>query len=296
MENSATAKCLDVAERILSALDDKSIYQRYLTAKTNLNSNSSSLSPGLKSINHINEALTKSIQDERNRKTNSSISSYIIQELHSIQMRILPNTADLQHNTVEESISSLLSVIDTKVTSHQFLKQKLTKENQRLKEAISQIKEVSMNDIQEGRKKRISNDESWSQRRIRLIELEKAAQNEKQKLRQQIEKTKKENGDLMVEITQMNLKTNERKELIQEAEAQVDVISDNISQLTEEANKLKYELQIAKNSDVSLANIQKYKSSTSNLNIEKKRLLDEIEKLKKRNNMLNAQINLKNKR
>ena len=296
MENSATAKCLDVAERILSALDDKSIYQRYLTAKTNLNSNSASLSPGLKSISHINEALTKSIQDERNRKTNSSISSYIIQELHSIQMRILPNTADLQHNTVEESISSLLSVIDTKVTSHQFLKQKLTKENQRLKDAISQIKEVSMNDIQEGRKKRISNDESWTQRKARLIELEKAAQNEKLKLKQQIEKTKKDNGDLMVEITQMNLKTNERKELIKEAESQIDVLSDNITQLTEEANKLKYELQMAKNSDASLANIQKFKSSASNLNIEKKRLLDEIEKLKQRNNMLTAQINMKNRR
>ena len=114
-------------------------------------------------------------------------------------------------------------------------------------------------------------------------------------MQKQIEKIKKENGDLMVEITQMNLKTNERKTLIQEAEAQVDVISDHIASLTEEADKLKYELEMAKNSDASLANIQKFKKSSKNLATEKQRLLDEIELLRKRNNMLTAQLERRRK-
>lgn len=289
MENTSTSKCLEVAEKILSVLEDKSVYQRYLQAKKKLNSTQ------YNSFSQLNAELSRNMQEVQSRKTNTSVSSYVIKELHTIQMQILPNTADLLHDTVEESIASLLSVIGTKITSHQFLKQKLTNENKKLKEAISQIKEVSLNDIQEGRKQRISNDESWSQRKSRLIELEKAAQNEKAKIKKQIEKTKSENGDMRVEVAKINLEIEDRKKIIAEAEEHVDLISDDINSLNEELNRLKYELEMAKNSNNSLSSIQKYKKTNTSLMMEKKRLINEIEELKKKNNMLNVQISSRKK-
>ena len=289
MDSSSIDKCLEVAEKILSVLEDKTVYQRYLQAKNKLNSSQ------INSFSQLNSELSRNIQDIQSRKASTSVSSYVVQELHAIQMQILPNTADLLHDSIDESIASLLSVIDTKVTSHQFLKQKLTNENKKLKEAISQIKEVSLNDIQEGRKQRISNDENWAHRKSRLIELEKAAQNEKMKIKKQIEKTKNENEDMRLEIAKIKLETENRNKIIAEAEEHIDVISDDITSLNEELNMVKYEYEMAKNSNISLSSIQKFKKTSTSLENERKRLISEIDALKKKNNMLNAQISNRKK-
>ena len=72
------------------------------------------------------------------------------------------------------------------------------------------------------------------------------------------------------------------------------VIIEDINSLNEDFSRLKHELEMVRNSNSSLSSIQKYKKTNTSLMNEKKRLIVEIEELKRKNNMLNAQIfNLK---
>ncbi|EAY15783.1 hypothetical protein TVAG_188340 [Trichomonas vaginalis G3] len=287
MENPESV-CLNVAEKILLALDDKTIFKRYLSEKNQLSTDKTRTKTQI-SIS----SFTKSISNDMptSNKENNQLYLAIIQEIENLQNQILPSTPVTHHNDLDDALKSLLSVIDTQFTSHQFLKHKLMCENVKLKQAISNIKEVSLNDIQENRKKRIENDENWAERKARILELEKAAQLEKKKLSKQIEKLKIDNKELQTQIEQTETQYKNRQALINDASAEIESLDETISTLKEQATQFQYELELTNKANQNLDSIQKFRiSNGGGLKNEKERLIQELDELKRRNNMLMAEL------
>lgn len=279
--------CLSVAEKILSALEDKTIFQKYLKEKSRLLSDSN-LNRTKVSANSIS---FPSFSASRSSPSPNSYVSSIISQIEKLQNELLPSTPVNHHENLDDALDSLGSVIETQITSHQFLKQKLMCENVKLKQAISNVKEVSLNDIQENRKKRIENDENWAQRKSRLLELEKAALHEKKKLKKQIDKLKVDNSKLQTEIEQIQSRTKQRDGLIRDAESEIEKLDEQISILQEQTEQLNYELELTNKANENLDNIQKFRiKKGGSLKLEKQKLLQELDELKRRNNMLVAEL------
>lgn len=162
----AIQKILDIGERIIQALDDPTIFQRYTTIKEKIMEDyKHSSSPQMRKLIIENQDLSERInQLNAQYSQDNYLKTYIISQIELIQTKIIPNVTRVPFVSVEEASSSLMEVLNTKLMSHQFLKQKLADENEKLKQAIQDMRNSSLSEIDRIKKRRIEISTNWQKK------------------------------------------------------------------------------------------------------------------------------------
>jgi len=257
-------KCLTIAEGILSALEDQSIFERYKGIKSQIEKSETNKSVGI---------IIK----------NTPLVDWIVAQLNKIQTEILPESASLQSDSLEDAITSLDAVIETKVTSYNYLKQKIMAQNATIREKISRNKEFSINEIQDIRKKRILMEEMLEQKVKNLIEHEKGLQKEKSDTISLVQTISKENEYLQKSIEEAEIRVKNAKQKKASLEKTIESLADDMASLEKNLEKSLYDLQINRRAYENLESIDKFRSSGFSLADEKQRIYEEITSLKAKN-------------
>lgn len=280
-------KCLEYAEQILSSLDDKALYERYLAIKNKMISSNSVFS---KTIDE-NIAFQTAISSEIN-KNNPPISlhNYVIQELYKIQTKILPDTSSIISKTIDEAIQTLYDTINTKFIGHNFAKSHLTQKNSKISKAIKEMRSTAQKEVEDSRKNRLLNIDNWEFKKTKIIDLQKNAIVEKAQLEKQTKRLQENNIEIKNDIAKLQVSIRDKKHELEEIEQHIMNISEEIIDLKTEAEKLKYQVTLANKANENLKGIKKYQPKNPNIIREKQKLLDEIEVLRRRNQDLNASL------
>lgn len=280
-------KCLEYAEQILSSLDDKALYERYLAIKNKMISSNSVFS---KTIDE-NIAFQTAISSEIN-KNNPPISlhNYVIQELYKIQTKILPDTSSIISKTIDEAIQTLYDTVNTKFIGHNFAKSHLTQKNSKISKAIKEMRSTAQKEVEDSRKNRLLNIDNWEFKKTKIIDLQKNAIVEKAQLEKQTKRLQENNIEIKNDIAKLQVSIRDKKHELEEIEQHIMNISEEIIDLKTEAEKLKYQVTLANKANENLKGIKKYQPKNPNIIREKQKLLDEIEVLRRRNQDLNASL------
>ena len=170
MENRAVSTVLEISENIIKALDDKSIYERYSKIKNQIMQEfQNSANPKKRQLIMENQDLSNRIKQIKAEYSQADyLHSYIFAQFQILQATIIPNVPKTEFTSFEQAAKSLTEVIDTKLMSHQFLKQKLADENEQLKRVIQTLRSDSVNEIDRIKKKRIDMSSDWERKKERL--------------------------------------------------------------------------------------------------------------------------------
>lgn len=162
----AIHKVLEIGEKIVQALDDPSIFQRYSNIKEKIMDEYKNISnPQMRQLIAENKDLTDRINQLNIEYSQENyLNSYIISQIEFIQAKIIPNIVRVPFSSVKEASDSLLEVMNTKLMSHQFLKQKLSTENEKLKQAIQDMRNDSLSEIDKIKKRRIEISTNWQKK------------------------------------------------------------------------------------------------------------------------------------
>lgn len=280
-------KCLEYAEQILSSLDDKALYERYLAIKNKMISSNSVFS---KTIDE-NIAFQTAISSEINKNNpHISLHNYVIQELYKIQTKILPDTSSIISKTIDEAIQTLYDTVNTKFIGHNFAKSHLTQKNSKISKAIKEMRSTAQKEVEDSRKNRLLNIDNWEFKKTKIIDLQKNAIVEKAQLEKQTKRLQENNIEIKNDIAKLQVSIRDKKHELEEIEQHIMNISEEIIDLKTEAEKLKYQVTLANKANENLKGIKKYQPKNPNIIREKQKLLDEIEVLRRRNQDLNASL------
>ena len=163
---SATHKILEIGEKIIQALDDPTIFQRYNIIKEKIMDEYKNISsPQLRQLIVENKDLSDRIgQLNLEYSQENYLNNYIISQIELMQTKIIPNVTHVPFASVTEASNALLEVISTKLMSHQFLKQKLSAENEKLKQAIQDMRNNTLSEVDKIKKRRIENSTNWQKK------------------------------------------------------------------------------------------------------------------------------------
>lgn len=165
MESNADAihKILQIGEKIVQVLDDQTIFQRYSAIKEKIMDDYKNISsPQMRQLIVENKDLSDRINQLNIEYSQENyLNSYIISQIELIQTKIIPNVVRMPFSSVREASDSLLEVMNTKLMSHQFLKQKLNAENEKLKQVIHEMRNDSLSEIDKIKKRRIELSTNW---------------------------------------------------------------------------------------------------------------------------------------
>jgi chromosome segregation ATPase len=169
MEDDPTAKCLDVAEKVIGCLNDGEILRRYLTIKKRIyESRPAQLSPHLKRIALEKRELTNQLEGLRKSFANAAtLESWILAQLEFMQKKVLPDSA-FQRDSVDSACASLLQVVEAKAESNNVIRQRLTDENTTLRDRISSLKAATNEELQLSRKRLLDLDHKFRGKRQRI--------------------------------------------------------------------------------------------------------------------------------
>jgi hypothetical protein len=248
-------KCLTVAERILRALDDPSVYERYMRIKeqmvhTRAKSFSPVHSPQARQIILENRNLALRLQEMQAELANErQLEQWLLTQLEVLQHQILPESSLPPLRSLEDATTAILQTIETRVTTHQFLRDRLTEEGRQLQEAIQKLKQRTLDQIDGSRQSRVGLNASWQRTQIEAnqamaakAQLIERAPHDLGKVRQGRVKLEREIGQLP-EVAEIELRKEEAEERLNQAEAKRDCLRQELRSLNFQRRRIGNEIE-----------------------------------------------------
>lgn len=239
-DQSPETACLNVAEKIIDCLSDKTIHERYSTLKEKIMNNQVNRGTGLKI--HIQ----KLALENRNYKAQLShlqsmtqpqddLNNWIMSQLYELQTKIIPDSRSMHSDILEDSLITLLKVVDSKVESFDRIRNALNEENSKYFDMIS-TKMVSFDDETRNINRRLSiKQDQFKQYKTKVEEVLEKLNNEYNELETKYNIILDKNIQLTEEIS--NIESNSQKQ-----ENQLDHIEDKLKSSKKRHKGLKYQL------------------------------------------------------
>lgn len=234
------AACLNVAEKIIDCLSDKTIHERYLSLKEKIMNNHVNRGTGLKT--HIQKLAI----ENRNYKKQLShfqsmnqpqgdLNNWIMSQLYELQTKIIPDSRSMHSDILEDSLIALQKVVDSKVESFDRIRNALNEENSKYFDMIS-TKVVSFDDEARNINRKLSlKQDQLKQYKTKVEEVLEKLNNEYNELEAKYNKIIDKNNQLAEEIS--NIESN-----CQTQENQLDHIEDKLKSSKKRHKGLKYQL------------------------------------------------------
>lgn len=249
-------KVLTIAEQIVQALDDSTIFQRYSNIKQKILDEYAKVStPQLRQLIIENKDLSERINqiDLQNSRENC-LNAYIISQIQILQAKIIPGAPPITSDLVQDATDSLMEVVDTRMMSHQFLKQKLTSENEQLKKSIQEMRNNSVNEIDKIKKKRIDMFSNWQNTEIelkkKLNEIEASIIEYKAKMPTDTDSLKQQLNSIVLDPTRVDAAESQ----LNRVEAQRDKLRMQVKRLQFALQKIEFELDGLKKAQEEISN------------------------------------------
>ncbi|OHS95266.1 hypothetical protein TRFO_02256 [Tritrichomonas foetus] len=245
MKQKAVQTVLGISESIIQALDDESIYTRYSKIKNKIMEDYANVStPELRKLIVENQDLAKRIDQIKSEYSQDNfMHEWIFSQFEILQAKIIPKAPRASFGTFEEASKSLLEVVDTKIMSHQFLKQKLSKENEQLKQAIQTMRNDSLSKIDAIKKKRIDMGSEWHKKeelmKIHLDEIKGQIEEHQKNMPTDTEK-------LLVQLNSITIDTTHQAQIekkFNEVESQRNKLRSQIKKLQFAIQKVETEIE-----------------------------------------------------
>lgn len=312
MNQDPQTRCLALAEKIISSLNDPELVQRYFNLKTKLMANRPPQSPSVQqelntdkayafyqSLAQENEKLKTEIAklssakpDFREAPENESIAV----KLRDLQRAILPNQNLPPKGDAVQELDSLRKVVEAKLDSLNFVREKLRAQNQRLNNDFKEIERTMNAKIESAREKEeAERAEIESQEKALASELARAKQT-LESTRERLQAAKEENArlrqhhsDTTALLESIEKEERETEERIEQMESESEVLFEEIEGLKVELSKKQRELN-------ALQTLQKFGVEVSGDDTE---ISEEIERLTRKAEALraeNAQLTFELKR
>lgn len=254
MENE---KVLELAEKIISALGDGSIYEKYLKLKQKIISSSSiselsltnSLENHLKKIALENRELASRIEMISSAVKSDSLSDYIITQLCELQAKVLPDVSPRYQHTVQEAAANLLQILNAKNKSNTYFRNSFTKKNNQIEQSINDIESKLNHEIETINNKLISSTKNYKSKEEAANSHLNSIEEEFQHLSRTLEATELENEKLENEVDYSKQDAKERLKILTEVTKKRDITVTRLNELKKKANLLKFEVE-AKSKDV----------------------------------------------
>ena len=306
------SRCLALAEKIISSLNDPELVERYFNLKAKLLANVPPSSPTrheelntdkayafYQSLAQENQKLKDEIAklsaakpDFKSDPENESIAA----KLRDLQRTILPNHNLPPKGDAVQELESLRKVVDAKLDSLNFVREKLRAQNQRLNSDFKEI-ERTLNAKNEAAREKEETERQDIERQERELALELSeAQRRLEEAKAKLQTTLDENARLRQQHSDTTavLEGIEREE--KETEQRIEDMEAQSENLFEEIEELKMELSKKTKELNALQTLQKFGVEVDGGEIE---ISDEIARLTKRAETLraeNAQMSFELKR
>jgi hypothetical protein len=281
MGDTALNKCLGVAEQIIGALNDPSVYERYVKIKAGIFSTPELWgSEEYRRLLSENRTLNLRLEEIKGKFDQEvTVEEWAANQLRIMQNEFLPESAANPFRTFDEASTSILCMIENKVAGHRFLRKKLETENQYLRDLIHDMKTDSLEHIEASRKRRIDREGHWAQAEEivhqRIATLKRTAESVRRKLIEVIKQT------TVLRATVEGLESSPKKDQKEDIrEKRMDELGEQQQGLTSEWNRLRFEIKKTNNEIAELQKIRHFAVDPDdgmvNLKLGKKKLLAEI--------------------
>ena len=294
-----SAKCLSLAEELISTLPDKDIVNRYFAIKSKIMQSETDSSIQQQQNQSLYQSFqeatrkTQSLQDklyfELNKRPtfeDDTENESIALQLHELQKKILPGQPLPASSDAIEELGSLKRVIDAKLNSLTLVRNKIREENLRL---TNDYKELS---IELGQK--VSEVKQKESEEFQKIAQEEAELNDKYSLIEaELEDLRELHDSILAEHNDLTNDLTNAMKAKRQTEIQIQTVSDVIrskeaerQQLTQQIEKMKKEVaQVSR----SVAE-KKYGSGSDDLLDEVIRLNEQVDLLKSQNAQMELQL------
>lgn len=259
------SRCLSLAEKIISALNDPELVQRYFNLKTKLMGeqavpslsareevNTDKAYAFYQSLAEENEKLKDEIArlsaskpDFRDAPDNESIAS----KLRELQHSILPNHKLPPRGDAVEELDSLRKVVEAKLDSLAFVREKLRAQNQRLSNEFREIERTLNAKIESTREKeeseRLEIERQEKDLAAELAEAQHGLNNAREALRGATEENtrlRRQHSDTAAVLEGIEAEETETEQRIEEMESESERYFEEIEHLKTELNKRNKEL------------------------------------------------------
>ena len=283
-------KCLDVAEKIIQALDDPDINQKYFSLKEKILQDSLPQGQHLKQIRDENRLLQvklKMLHEQIN--SHSEIENYMVQEMSTITKSIIPNST-FTSQTFTDSCKDLLDAYQTAFESHKFLRQKLVDTQNKLKDSLLNLKTSHSEEMDSIRRKRTLSTEEWKQKKIKLHDKMNDLTIKTQQIKSILLKLELENQQIQDDNSKAQIKSPKLKESLKQLENKGADVEMKRNRLLKEKSLLSFQLKKLRNEQKELGNLNDQFHISANPKVVINQLRLEIEKLEENNKKLKASI------
>ena len=294
MRSAQIGKCLSVAERIVCALDDPSIYERYMRIKAKLmddNSGSREMSSEARQLMIENKNLSLRLDELKGEtERDHKILEWVIEQLQLIQVRIIPKASLVEYETFEDAADGLLEAIDTQVASHQFLKGKLAAEIKRTQEMIQAKKSEALSSIEKTRDDRVDGEARIERLKRKVQKKIKLLDEETESTEQQITAALEETSTLKAKLRKLKVPqdTDIKRE---QYEQKMNSIADEQEKMKQQIEQLKFALKQTNNEITERQRINHFMIPEDvTLDSRKQQLEQTITDLKKEHKLLQKQL------
>lgn len=299
-------RCLDLLEKIINSLNDTEIRDRYFNLKDRIlgesatSSSSSFLTPesqiknsekiyGLyQTLSQENQRLKDQLAEISFRKPDFSDdpeNEVIAAQLRELERKVLPTHQLPPCGNAVQELETLKRVIDAKLNSLEFVRDKLRSENQRLKNDYRNISSSMAQKISVAKEKEdIEQREILSQERSLNEQIEKA-QKELEDVTNKYNIANEENSKIRQKLNETIAIQERMKKDSTETEEMIQQMEKENAELFAEIGQLKIQLNIKSKELTSLQTLQKFGVEVSD-DID---ISDEIQKLTKQRDSLKAE-------
>jgi chromosome segregation ATPase len=297
-------RCLGLAEKIISSLNDPELVQRYFNLKTRLfagRSDAPVVSPPqseeittdrayafYQSLAQENQKLREEIATLSARQPDFSDApenESLAAKLRDLQRRILPTHNLPPKGDAVQELDSLRKVVDAKIESLNFIREKLRAQNQQLTSDYREIERQSNLRIAGAREKDEAERQALEAQQSELREQYSTAQRDLEEATEQLQAAVEENArlrqkhsDTAALLESIEAEYREAERQIEQMESESEMLVETIQQLRTDVSKKTKELN-------ALQTLQKYRVDVAG-DFE---IADEIQRLSQRAEELRAE-------
>lgn len=301
-------RCLALVEKIIGSLNDSDIKNRFFTLKEKILGNNSYTTPSTsfdsqqkssdkayafyQTLSKENQRLKDKLAELSFKKpdfSNDPENEAIAAQLRELEKKILPTHLLPPSGNAVQELDSLKKVIDAKLSSLDFVREKLRTENQRLKNDYREISQNLAQKVNAAKEKEDSEQRAINAQERSLTEEIKKAQIELNNVTDKYRLASEENSRIRQKLNEtVALQERIQKESLETENMIKKMEKENIS-LFSEIEQLKIQLNVKTKELTSLQTLQKFGVEVSD-DID---ISDEISKLTKQRDSLkseNAQL------
>ena len=305
------AMSLEIAEKIISSLNDKTLVARYFEQKNRIMSSSptSSVSSSSSTIDtgrafqsyqkfvSENQALKEElarIQSEKPDFSSSPDNMTIAKLLRELQLKIHKDASPGPIKNAVDELDNLRKVVDATLDTLTYLRTGLQDENNKLKKELNECTQELNIKLDAAREKEARDNIELENNDAQLEQEVADAEEQLAQLKAKLDQAKSENEQLLQQHSASADLLEQMEKEMNQTEANIANMESESEKLYEEIDDLKHKLTVKNKEFAKLQTLQRFGEMNAEGNI-----TDEIERLRKRSQQLkseNAQIAFEIKR